>query len=445
MVLLIFETSLYYFYRALSALQTLTSSYGPPGHLLNLYSEGMPRTPPTIWEETVKQRWEPSACSPTSPAAIVAAGLTQSDAATIAAAVEELAVRKIAPHIESRIRQLDNSVLAARKGFKNQLKSMFFRKATTPTTPDGSTSGQSPISPRPATSPRSPTSDQQYSSSSAEALLRVLSDLAMMVGDYDTAGSTLRLLATDYKADKAYLHYAGTQEAMAAATVLADGAPSDAIANFKEAFYRYDQVAQQAPSRATWYATRAAMLMAGYLAAIGRYADGSWIVMKAHFGEEDLRAALLIERAALLLLRVHPPRSRKFAFHLVLAGLRYSKGGARELAARAYSLALDVYQGRNWEIVEEHVREALGKGCRDMGDEVGAVQHFAATLLCSQIPAGVQSLHMSQFAEALQAATAQLVSYFFIKKLLSTVELSHHYTSDSYFCYPHNLIYNAYI
>lgn len=397
--------------RALAALQTLTSSYGPPGHLLNLYSNEMPRVTPAVWEECVKQRWEQAPSSPSSGPAtsVVASGLSQADAGAIAASVEELAVRKIAPHVESRIRQLDQSVLAARKGFKNQLKSMFFRKAA-PSTPDGSTPGQSPVSPRPATSPRSPTNSSQYAPSSPEAQLRRLSDLAMMVGDYETALSTLRLLASDYKADKAYMYYAGSQEAMAAATVLADGPPSDAVANFKEAFYRYDQVAQQAPSRATWYATRAAMLMAGYLTAIGRYSDASWIVMKAHFGEEDLRAALLIERAAFLLLRVRPARIRKFAFHLVLAGLRYSKGGARELAARAYSLAIEVYQGHNWEVVEEHVREALGKGCMEMGDAAEAVQHFAATLLCSQIPAGLQSFHMTQFAEALQAATAQLVS-----------------------------------
>jgi hypothetical protein len=67
-----------------------------------------------------------------------------------------------------------------------------------------------------------------------------------------------------------------------------------------------------------------------------------------------------------------------------------------------------VYKGRDWDIVEEHVREALGKGCREIGDSLGAVQHFAATLTCTQIPAGLQSLHMAQFAESLQAATTQL-------------------------------------
>lgn len=52
--------------------------------------------------------------------------------------------------------------------------------------------------------------------------------------------------------------------------------------------------------------------------------------------EEGLRAALLLEQAALCLLRVAPPALRKFAFHMVLAGLRYSSCGQSALGARAY-------------------------------------------------------------------------------------------------------------
>ena len=393
------------------ALQSLTSAFGAAGHLLMINSEGMPRANPSIWSGFVQKRWSGSNTGgPVADSSVaVASGLSQTDAVSIAAAIEELAVRKIAPHIESRIRQLDQTAMAARRGFKNQLKSFLFRKST-PAAAD--TAARAAGQPAPG-SPRglTVTADgvQHYSHASIESQLRQLSDLALMVGDCETALTTLRLLASDYKSDKAYLHYAGVQEAMAVATVLYDGPPSEVVATFKEAFYRYDQVAQQGQSRATWYATRAAILMASYLSALGRFSDASWIVMKAHFAEEDLRAALLMERAALLLLRASPPRVRKFAFHLVLAGLRYSKGGAWVLAARSYSLAIEVYKGRRWEIVEEHVREALGKSYREGGDAVAAVHHFAAALTCTQIPAGLQSLHMAQFAEALQAATTQLV------------------------------------
>ncbi len=55
--------------------------------------------------------------------------------------------------------------------------------------------------------------------------------------------------------------------------------------------------------------------------------------------EEGLRAALMLEQAALCLLRASPPALRKFAFHMVLAGLRYASSGQAALGARAYQCA----------------------------------------------------------------------------------------------------------
>ncbi len=61
----------------------------------------------------------------------------------------------------------------------------------------------------------------------------------------------------------------------------------------------------------------------------------------SHIGgqEENLRAALLLEQAALCLLRVSPPSVRKYAFHMVLAGLRYNACDQKALGMRAYRSA----------------------------------------------------------------------------------------------------------
>lgn len=72
--------------------------------------------------------------------------------------------------------------------------------------------------------------------------MRQLSDLALQLGDHDTAASTLRLLAADTKADRCYKAFAGVQEALGAAAVLAGGPPSEAAACYKEALHRYTQV-----------------------------------------------------------------------------------------------------------------------------------------------------------------------------------------------------------
>lgn len=53
--------------------------------------------------------------------------------------------------------------------------------------------------------------------------------------------------------------------------------------------------------------------------------------------EDNLRAGLLLEQAAHCLLCLTPPHTRKFAFHLVLAGLRYDMCGQKGLAQRAYT------------------------------------------------------------------------------------------------------------
>jgi hypothetical protein len=53
--------------------------------------------------------------------------------------------------------------------------------------------------------------------------------------------------------------------------------------------------------------------------------------------EENLRAGLLLEQAAYCLLALQPPHVRKFAFHLVLAGLRYDMCGQKVLSMRAYT------------------------------------------------------------------------------------------------------------
>ncbi len=45
---------------------------------------------------------------------------------------------------------------------------------------------------------------------------------------------------------------------------------------------------------------------------------------------------MLLEQSALCLLYTSPPSVRKFAFHMVLAGLRYNAAGLKRLGLHAY-------------------------------------------------------------------------------------------------------------
>lgn len=96
------------------------------------------------------------------------------------------------------------------------------------------------------------------------------------------------------------------------------------------------QAANPAPRDCVRYATRTALSLAQYLGALGQHSDASWVLMKAHLNEGNLAAGLMLEQAGHCLLRLSPPHARKFAFYLVLAGLRFNMCGQRGLALRAY-------------------------------------------------------------------------------------------------------------
>ena len=171
-------------------------------------------------------------------------------------------------------------------------------------------------------------------------------------------------------------------------------------------------------------------------------------VMMHPLQEDNACAGLLLEQAAHCLLAQPHPHARKFAFHQVLAGLRYNLCDQKGLALRAYRCAgpqiahtylsilmrmrswlhcwpwhtdashrtrspccrqvLDVYNGRQWALIEEHLHDVLGKQCLQAGDVQGAARHFADMLLCPYNSPACQKANMVQFLDALQQDAEQV-------------------------------------
>lgn len=92
-------------------------------------------------------------------------------------------------------------VTVSRRGLRNQLKTFLFR----------SKSNAASETPRGGATPSGAGGSNQYGAATTEGLMRQLADLAFVMQDYETAQSTLKLLAGDYKTDKAYKHLAGVQ------------------------------------------------------------------------------------------------------------------------------------------------------------------------------------------------------------------------------------------
>ena len=92
-------------------------------------------------------------------------------------------------------------VTVSRRGLRNQLKTFLFR----------SKSNAAADTPRAGATPSGAGGSNQYGAATTEGQMRQLADLAFVMQDYETAQSTLKLLAGDYKTDKAFKHLAGVQ------------------------------------------------------------------------------------------------------------------------------------------------------------------------------------------------------------------------------------------
>lgn len=96
------------------------------------------------------------------------------------------------------------------------------------------------------------------------------------------------------------------------------------------------------------FATRATLLSSEYLKSKQQYIEAAKQLIRMTSEDSDLRSALLLEKAAYCFLSSLKPRMiRKYAFHIVLAGHRYSKSGQKRHSLRCYKQA---YQVRNFSI-----------------------------------------------------------------------------------------------
>eukprot|EP00873_Tetraselmis_striata_P038913 jgi/Tetstr1/459177/TSEL_004623.t1 len=313
--------------------------------------------------------------------------LTAANLEGLAIFMRDFTVRGLVPYMEGRIRLLNHQITSTRRGLKNQLKALWWRKERTAeeVAASGAAAG----------------GGTGYNHASVESQMRCLSDLAFMMHDHGLAASTLRLLQGDFKADKAFRHYAGAQEMLALCLVLGDGSSREAEDCLVQAFQAYSQAGPEY----TRYATRALLLLSEIHKSRGRFREAKSVLMKAHFEEVHTRAALLLEQTASCLLQATPPLERKFAFHMILAGLRFHQSDQRLLAERCYRQVLAVYKGRRWSLIEEHLHDVLGRYAQEQGDQRCAVGHHMALLAnCAHRGANVQEHYLSQLRDSVAAA-----------------------------------------
>ncbi|XP_039278190.1 trafficking protein particle complex subunit 8 [Nilaparvata lugens] len=289
--------------------------------------------------------------------------LTTGDLDQIRQMINEFCVNALLPHIEVHIAQL-SFIISNKKGVSRSLLSATKRWF-------GSNKPGTHTNALPPTS-------VMYSADSPEIQQRRLGDLYMMVQAYPQAYSAYHSAKRDFHADGAWLHYAGALEMASLALLMQPGDQAIRKAHdyADESIHTY-----QNSCRMPQFATRATLFSVECLRARGMHGEAAKQLIRMTCEDSDLRSALLLEQAAHCFLQAtRPCMPRKYAFHLVLAGHRFSKAGQKRHALRCYRQAHQVYEGKNWSLAEDHIHFTIGRMAAGLKRGQEAAEAYARLL-----------------------------------------------------------------
>ncbi|XP_039983862.1 trafficking protein particle complex subunit 8 isoform X2 [Xiphias gladius] len=291
------------------------------------------------------------------------ASLTLNDHDHIRQFIQEFTFRGLLPHIEKNIRQL-NDQLVSRKGLSRSLFTA---------TKKWFGGGKAPE--KSINEPKS-TLGLLYPQEAPELQIRKMADLCFLVQHYELAYSCYHTAKKDFLSDQAMLYAAGALEMAAVSAFLQAGAPRPYPAHYMDtAIQTYRDVCKNMV-----LAERCALLSAEILKSQGKYSEAATLLIKMTSEDSDLRSALLLEQAAHCFINMRNPMVRKFAFHMILAGHRFSKAEQRRHALRCYYQAMQVYKERGWSLAEDHINFTIGRQSFTLRQPESAVIAFRQIL-----------------------------------------------------------------
>ncbi|CAN1277707.1 Trafficking protein particle complex subunit 8 [Linum perenne] len=291
--------------------------------------------------------------------------------------MHEFSSKHVIPYMEQKVRLLNQQVSATRRGFRNQIKNLWWRKGKD--------------------DPNETPSGAMYTFSSIESQIRVLGDHAFMLHDYELALANYRLISTDYKLDKAWKRYAGVQEMMALAYFMLDQSRKEAEYCMENAFSTYIKLGSSGQQNAT----RCGLWWIGMLKTRDQYKEAATVYFRI-CNEELLHSAVMLEQASYCYLLSKPPMLYKYGFHLVLSGERYKKSDQIKHAIRTYRSALSIYKETTWSYISDHVHFHIGQWFALLGMYDVAVKHMLEVLACSHQSKTTQELFLREFLQIFQ-------------------------------------------
>ncbi|XVF07518.1 hypothetical protein REPUB_Repub06bG0146000 [Reevesia pubescens] len=291
--------------------------------------------------------------------------------------MQELSSKHIIPYMEQKIRVLNQQVSATRKGFRNQIKNLWWRKGKDDAldTPNG------PV----------------YTFSSVESQIRILGDYAFMLRDYELALSNYHLISTDYKLDKAWKRYAGVQEMMGLTYFMLDQSRKEAEHCMENAFNTYLRLGSAGQQNAT----RCGLWWVEMLKTRDQIKEAASVYFRI-CGEDPLHSAVMLEQASFCYLLSKQPMLHKYGFHLVLSGDHYKKCDQIKHAIRTYRSAVSVYKGTMWSLIKDHVHFHIGQWYAFLGMYDVAVTHMLEVLASSHQSKTTQELVLRDFLQIVE-------------------------------------------
>uniref|UniRef100_A0A8D2HNC3 Trafficking protein particle complex subunit 8 n=1 Tax=Urocitellus parryii TaxID=9999 RepID=A0A8D2HNC3_UROPR len=288
--------------------------------------------------------------------------LTLTDHDRIRQFIQEFTFRGLLPHIEKTIRQL-NDQLISRKGLSRSLFSATKKWFSGSKVPEKSINELKN------------TSGLLYPPEAPELQIRKMADLCFLVQHYDLAYSCYHTAKKDFLNDQAMLYAAGALEMAAVSAFLQPGAPRPYPAHYMDtAIQTYRDIC-----RNMVLAERCVLLSAEILKSQSKYSEAAALLIRLTSEDSDLRSALLLEQAAHCFINMKSPMVRKYAFHMILAGHRFSKAGQKKHALRCYCQAMQVYKGKGWSLAEDHINFTIGRQSytlRQLDNAVSAFRHI---------------------------------------------------------------------
>lgn len=283
--------------------------------------------------------------------------LSTEDVEQVKLLIYEFTKSCLLPYIEKQIQSL-NDIVSNKKGVSKSLFSAT-KRWFSPNKPGASSVAVNNLI---------------YSPDSPELQIRRLGDLYFMFGQYSLAFQAYHLAKRDYNTDQAWLYYAGALEMAALAAFMANDPTRKTCDYMEESITTYQNTCKMPQ-----FATRATILSSECLKYQNLFGEAAHQLIRMTSEESDLRSALLLEQASYCFLQ--SKMVRKYAFHMVLAGHRFSKAAQRKYSLKCYKQAYQVYENTGWDLASDHIHYTIGRQANNLQRFNEAVDSFAKLLL----------------------------------------------------------------